>query len=249
MANEKRNKRTATKKDKNRKHLSVIISVDQDEITIKALLQQVEKLHPKEIIMILHGSNEQSIEILLNSQFPSHTTIIYPFPLGEELWRSIGAKEATGDVWLFLDGSEMILTEDLSPFVHACYGGADIALRKSNASSVTGTVNLACAFFNHLLEQQQLGVSSMTVLPFAMKKKAASLVGIDQLVVPPLAQAIAIRNGLRVETVPLKWYFDHGGKNVTPSRSRQKEMTCLGDHLEAVLYWSEPIRSDHGKVI
>ncbi|MED4582484.1 glycosyltransferase [Brevibacillus choshinensis] len=253
MANEKRNRPMSEKKGKgisfrhqieNQDRLSVIISVQQDEKTIRKLIKQVERLVPKEILIIIDGSQDQSVDLILNSSSYARTCYIYSFPLGEELWRSIGAKEATGDVWLFLDGDTVISAEELMSFVGACYRGIDIALRKESPLTQAGTISLAKAFMNSLIDQEQLGVSSMSDLPLAMTQKAALRIGLDHLVTPPLAHVIAIEKGLRVEAVNRTKEEGLAKQRISNSHSWIKESTCLGDHLEAVAYWSDLNKTD-----
>ncbi len=225
----------------NRSRLSVIISVQQDEKTIRQVIRQVERLLPKEIVIIMHGSQDHSVDIVLQSTLYDRTCLIYPFPLGDDLWRSIGAKEVTGDVWLFLSGDWVIQAEDLVPFVRACYQGIDIALRKEEIPNVLpGTVTLAKSYINSLLDQKQLGLSSMCELPLAITKHAATSIGLDHLLTPPLAQVIAVEKGLRIETVQhfLK-EANQGRQKGHDSKSRLRQLTSLGDHMEAVAYWNE----------
>ncbi|MDF2680090.1 MAG: glycosyltransferase [Brevibacillus sp.] len=228
----------------NQDRLSVIISVQQDEKTIRKVIKQVERLVPKEILMIIHGSQDQSVDLVLNSSSYGRTCYIYPFPLGEELWRSIGAKEATGDVWLFLNGDTVISAEELLPFVRACYRGIDIALRKEAPITQAGTIPLVKTYINSLINQEQLGVSSMSDLPLAMTQKAATCIGLEHLLTPPLAHVIAIEKGLRVEAVHRMKEAGQGKQRLPIDQKWIKEWTCLGDHMEAVAYWIDLNKTD-----
>lgn len=213
--------------------------MEQNETTIKKVIRQAQKLCPKEILLLINGSRDRSLDIALSHTI---TSIVYPFALGQDMWRAIGAGEATGEVWLFLAGDRVILAEDLQPFVLACYDGVDIALPKGrsdvyHAQTDDDVVNLAKRFLNRLLEQQTLGFSSMVDLPFAMTREAASGIGVNHLLIPPLAHAIAIEKGMRIER-------PHMVKEGLPSKKRkedakirkQKMLTIIGDHLEALAY-------------
>lgn len=195
---------------------------------------------PKEMILVIHGSRDRTIDRVLDASHPSHVCFIYPFPLGAELWRAIGAKEATGDVWLFLSGDTIIEAETLAPFIRACYRGADIAVRKAALpTSGTGTVGLAKMYVNSLLDQGQLGMSSMSELPVAMTEQAAASIGVDLLFLPPLVQVMAMQRGLSIEAVPMRPKAILQKKRLSAQASRARDMTCLGDHLEALAYWNE----------
>lgn len=256
MANEKRNGNTFGKnhrarritnaiKMENNTRLSVIISVQQNEKTIKKVLRQAEKLHPKEILIVANGSQDRSLDIILSYSSYSLTTFVYPFPLGQDVWRSIGASEASGDVWLFLGGDKVVFAEELQPFIHACYQGVDVALRKSSATGDLNTIQLAKTYLNNFLERAELGFSSMIDLPFAITKQAAGSIGVKHLLVPPLAHAIAIEKGLRVErSYRVKEVLLPKKKPSENANRKQRYLTSLGDHLEALCYLHERFTED-----
>lgn len=222
----------------------MIIEVQQDERTVKRVLEQVTKLAPKEIILVVNGSRDASIERILTHKSAIITSYVYAFPLGQDVWRSIGAREANGDVWLFLSASSVIAASDLQPFVTACYQGLDVSLRKTATPANLSTllegdrdkVTLAKAYLNHMLDQKEK-FTSMIDLPIAITREAAFQIGIHHLLVPPLAHAIAVDKKLRVgqshrvkeERRPLK-------AQRTSLRIDERMNMRLGDHLEAVHY-------------
>lgn len=253
MANEKRNRQRTAKRPKgnsfgkqleHQTRLSVIISVQQNEKTIKQVIKQAERLRPKEMVLIVHGSCDRSVDLLFQTPACDRTCYIYPFPLGEEAWRPIGAKEATGEVWLFLSGDTVIPAEELLPFIRACDCGVDIALRKESLAAGNGTVTLAKTYLNSLTNQEALGFASMSELPFAITREAASRIGLEHLLVPPLAQVVACEKGLRVEAVHRPKEVEKGKQKRPLRTSKMRELTRLGDHLEAVEYWSG--QNQHG---
>ncbi|WP_241970845.1 glycosyltransferase family A protein [Brevibacillus sp. Leaf182] len=252
MANAKRNMRDPTKKSRdehingkekcqNVNRLSVILSVHHEQ-TIKKVLKQIEKLRPMEIVLVVDGCPDQSVKKILTYSSCPLTAFVYPFLLGDDVWRAIGAKEAAGDVWLFLDADHVVAANDMQSFVRTCYRGADIALRKGRAplrqsSMEPDTVLLAKTFLNTLVSRHELGTSSMYDLPFAMTRQAASIIGVQHLVVPAVAHAIALHNQLRV--VPSHYI---ASAKLTRKRATQRKnkpsvvQTILGDHLEAMDY-------------
>lgn len=252
MANAKRNMRDPTKKRReehingkekcqNLNRLSVILSVHHER-TIKKVLKQIEKLRPMEIVLVVDGCPDRSVKKILTHSSCPLTAFVYPFPLGDDVWRAIGAKEATGDVWLFLDADHVVAANDMQTFVRTCYRGADIALSKCIAplrqpSMEPDTVLVAKTFLNTLVSQHELGTSSMYDLPFAMTRQAASIIGVQHLVVPAVAHALALHNQLRVVPSP---YI--ASAKLTRKRAPQRKnissinQTILGDHLEAMDY-------------
>jgi glycosyltransferase involved in cell wall biosynthesis len=240
---------TSSHKIENRTRLSVIISVQQDDATIKRVLQQAERLNPKEILVVVNGSHDRSLDIILNHSSYSMTTYVYPFPLGQDVWRAIGAQEATGDVWLFLSGEKVISAEELQPFANACYRGAEVALRKANEFSLSetseiSTLVLARAYLNSLFDRNELGVSSLNDLPFAITQQAAVSIGVHQLHIPPLAHAIALEKGLRIDNSPNIRDEIHVKKSRTALKKRKQSLTSLGDFLEAFSYINEKSRKE-----
>lgn len=229
-------------KGKNLSRLSVILSVQQHEKTIKKVLKEIEKLRPMEIVLIVNGCKDHSLKkILAYSSYPL-TAFVYPFALGDDVWRAIGAKEASGDVWLFLDADNIVAAEDMQSFVRTCYQGADIALRKHTESRrhpslEQNTVLLAKAFLNSLVEHPELGATSMADLPFAMTRQAASIIGVQHLVVPAVAHAIAMQKQLRVVPSHITGSAKLSRKSAPrPKTQTDANQTALGDHLEAINY-------------
>ncbi|MGG1661009.1 glycosyltransferase family 2 protein [Brevibacillus sp. NRS-1366] len=252
MPNEKRSARTTKKqgsdrltvreKNENQSRLSVILGVSQSEKTVRKLLKQVEKLCPKEIIVVVNGSRDESIDIVLSYTTYTLKVYVYPFALGEDVWRSIGAREASGDVLLFLDADTVIHAEELQPFAIACYKGVDIALQRAKPSSIPGvldrsTVMLARTYLNNLLEHNELGTSSMCDVPFAITRTAASRIGIQHLLIPPLAHAMAIDIGLRIERSHcIKEALQAHRGRLFKGKKAWRDLTSLGDHIEAIQY-------------
>lgn len=205
----------------------------QDERTIKQQLEQIERLYPKEILLIVHGSNPSTIDSILSRESEVTTAFVYPFSLGRDVWRSIGAREARGDVWLFLDGGNVIRAEELQPFVAACYHGLDVALRENQHSP--DLARAARTYLNVLLDQSKL-TTSMIDLPFAITRTAAERIGVRHLLIPPLAHAIAVKNRLRVESTGLLQKKKGHSRRKKRIGSLQQQKLLLGDHLEAVRY-------------
>jgi glycosyltransferase involved in cell wall biosynthesis len=166
----------------------------------------------------------------------------YPEPLGHDVGRSLGAKEARGSILLFLDGDIVIPAIELIPFVKAVENGVDIALnsylgpvQKRNVHSVV----LAKHALNIALSRPDLRGASMTTVPHAMKKTALDVIGYENLAVPPKAQAIGILQGLNIRAVH---YINVG--RINPKRRRGNggqdplESLIVGDHLEAMNWYT-----------
>ncbi|WJQ84562.1 glycosyltransferase family A protein [Brevibacillus brevis] len=226
-------------KGQNGYRLSVILSVHHER-TIQKVLRQIEKLRPMEIVLVVEGWPDQSVKKLAYSSCPL-TALVYPFSLGDDVWRAIGAREATGDVWLFLDADQVVAANDMQSFVRTCYRGADIALRRCmtplrQSSMEADTILLAKTFLNSLVSRHELRTSSMYDLPFAMTRQAAAIIGVQHLAVPAVAHAIALHKQLRVVSSSYS-APKLTRKRATPSKKKSSvNQTILGDHLEAMDY-------------
>lgn len=217
--------------------LSVIISVHNEESTIRQLLEQTMHLWPKEIIVVENGSTDRTLEIC--REYPVRV-FSYPHRLGHDVGRAIGAREATGEVLLFLDGDLLIEPSLLLPFVKACYNGADIAVNNLDPFyeniSVIDQVSMSKYYLNSLMSRRDLGFCSLTAVPHAMKKSAVLAIGVENLAVPPKAQAIALYQGLRVDkAATIDVIFTN---KMRPYHNAVAEL-ILGDHVEAIHWLQE----------
>ena len=84
----------------NGKQLSIIIPAQNEEATIKEVILEARKIEPKEIIVVINGSTDQTEAI---AKQLGATVIVYEEALGHDVGRAIGAQEATGDILLFID--------------------------------------------------------------------------------------------------------------------------------------------------
>lgn len=225
------------------KKLSIIIPAKNEEKTIRLVLEEVIKLHPAEIIIILNGSTDNTEKILHDYQCK---IIYYPFPLGNDTGRAVGAYHASGDILLFLDGDIPISHLDLIPFILAIEQGYDIALNNLTWSAklpirphFTTIIKQAT---NHLLKQSELSVNSLLAIPHAISRNALETIGWWNLVDPVLAQAMAIQKGLKI-TVAQEVDVINNNK-IRPIHLSIREQSVypestnriIGDHLQAINY-------------
>ncbi|WP_201318132.1 MULTISPECIES: glycosyltransferase [unclassified Paenibacillus] len=231
--------------------LSVVIPARNESTTIAYVIEEARSVHPEsEVIVVVNGATDRTAEIAAQM---GAKVIRYSAALGHDVGRSLGAKEARGDIILFLDGDIVISTDLLTPFVQAVENGADVALNKYQGRVNTKnvhTVVLSKRVLNALLSSSELGASSMTTIPHAISRKALRVIGCDNLAIPPKAQAIALTSGLHVAQA---CFVDVG--KVNPKRRKSPDplsQLIVGDHLEAI-HWlfsqsdSRANRSDLGR--
>lgn len=218
----------------NQQSLSIIISVHNEESTIRQILDSSMQLKPKEIILVENGSTDRTLEIC--KEYPVRC-FSYPNRLGHDVGRALGAKEATGEVLLFLDGDLLLEPSSLLPFVKRCYDGADIVMNNLDPfykiAVTIDSVSMAKFYLNCLMSRQDLGFSSLTAVPHAMTKRVALAIGLENLAVPPKALAIALFQGMKVDKASTVDVFRTN--KYRPYHREVGEM-ILGDHVEAI-HW------------
>ncbi|TXK84639.1 glycosyltransferase family 2 protein [Paenibacillus sp. N3.4] len=224
-----------TQSDRMNPKVSVVIPAKNESKTIAHVIKQVKNVHSNlEIIVVVNGSTDRTAEI---AEQMGAIVIHYPIALGHGVGRSIGAKEAKGDIILFIDGDIVISSELLMPFVKAVENGADIALNTYQGPENTKNVSsiaLSKWVLNSLLFSTGLGSSSMTTIPHAISRNALEVIGYDNLAVPPKAQAIAISSGLHVTQA---CFVDIRKINRKRRESPNPVIPLIvGDHLEAI-HW------------
>lgn len=224
-------------------NISVVIPVQNEEKTIGAVINEVKKLNPLEIIVILNGTTDRTYEIVKNL---GCSIISYVEALGNDVGRAMGAKSASGDILLFLDGDIVVAHKGLLPFIEAIENGNDIALNDlsflANIKSCPHFTTVSKLAVNAYLQQNSLSLNSLLAVPHAIKRDAIKQIGWRSLADPILTQAIAISKGLRIcspTTVdvintnrirPVHSQFD------TKSRYPVTTSRIIGDHLRALHY-------------
>ncbi|MGC6589925.1 hypothetical protein ACPV3A_33990 [Paenibacillus sp. Dod16] len=90
-------------------------------------------------------------------------------------------------------------------------------------------------FLNRMLGRDDLEANSLTAVPHAMTRQALESIGYANLSVPPRAQTLAIRQGLRIEAVQTVDVLSVNRRRKT-NRGKDNPVAKLiiGDHIEAL---------------
>lgn len=219
------------------KTVAAIVSVQNEEDTIASVLLELEKLQLNELIIVINGCTDKSLNI--GRQHSKAKIVYYPQSIGHDVGRAIGAKIATSDILLFVDGDFPVTSSSLSVFVNAVQQGVDVALNNITPFLPTfdrrDDLTQCKEFLNRCLGRHDLHANSLTAVPHALSRKAIETIGYKNLMVPPKAQSIAVLKGLRVEVC--------GCVNVIDSNKVRKSnvgkvnpvsQMIVGDHLEAI---------------
>ncbi len=219
--------------------VSVIIPVMNERRTLGKVIREAFRVAPRtEVIAVVNGSTDGSLRI---AQRSGAKVLAFPEPLGHDVGRAVGAREARGRVLLFIDADMVIPARLLRPFVDAVVQGVDVALndysgpvRKMQVHNVV----LAKHALNMLLGRPDLKGASLTAVPHAISRRALDAIGAESLAVPPLAHVKAVRAGLVVKRIRR---VDVGSRNpirLRRGRKRSVERLIIGDHLEAIDWWT-----------
>lgn len=219
-------------------HVSVIIPVMNERKTLARVLREANRVHPRtEVIAVVNGSTDGSLEI-------AHTScarvIAFNRPLGHDVGRAAGAREAKGDILLFIDADMVIPAETLRKFVDEIERGTDVALNNYSGPTKRAVVHgvvLAKHALNAFIGRPDLAGTSLTAVPHALSRRALDTIGCQSLAVPPLAHTMLVRRGC---TVKRCCTVNVGRLNrIRHKRERRMslERLIIGDHLEAIAWW------------
>ncbi|NEW04422.1 glycosyltransferase [Paenibacillus sp. SYP-B3998] len=215
--------------------LSVIIPAQNEAKSIGRVIYEAKKIaRYTEVIVVCNGCKDQTERVAKKA---GARVLSFTEPLGHDVGRAIGAQHARGPILLFLDADFAISHTILKKFYLAVRCGCDVALNAYSGYTTKTTMHStseAKRMLNRLLKRPDLLGSSLTSIPHAMTKEAASIIGIDNLCVPPLAQARAVLSGLQIKKAV---HINVSRLNMRRKRkSNYVERMILADHAEAIAY-------------
>lgn len=216
---------------------SAILCASNEEHSLPLVIAQLKRLPLHEIIVILNGCHDRSYSTI--EQDDRIIIVHYKERLGHDVGRSIGAKLATGDILLFVDGDLILKAEQLALFMLAVDNGVDVALNDLSPFLpkfiFQDQVTRMKLFLNVALGRADLGASSLTAVPHAISRNALMAVGVTALMVPPKAQALGIMKNLSVANVASVDVVK--GNRVREGNIGQGNTVArliIGDHVEAL---------------
>lgn len=221
------------------KQLSVVIPVQDEEKTIGNVIEELRKIEPFEIIVVINGSSDKTATIAKDK---GATTIVYKESLGNDVGRSLGTYFAKGEIVLFIDGDFVIPARELYPFAKAIADGKDVALNDLNHYlDLRVPLHLVTAFkyaLNLACDRKDLGVGSLIAVPNAFSHKCLKAIGYKSLLSPCVAQVKALLSGFEIACV-YRVEVDKMNR-IRPSEHFAKighppaVLRIIGDHIEGL---------------
>mgnify|MGYP001327154977 CR=1 FL=1 len=224
------------------KTVSVIIPACNEAATIHDVITACKNIRPLEIIVVANGCTDGTEKIAARH---GCKVLTYTLPLGHDVGRAVGAKEAQGEVLLFLDADFPISSVQLQTFIEPVVTGkADVVLNDLDAlfheekrpHSITVWRQIANAF----LRKEYLGIDSLLSVPHAMTRNVLQQIGTRSLANPILGHLrlatlpqIRIHHQNAVEVIKTN-RFRPEEHQVHPVRLSRSEQRMIGDHLAAL---------------
>jgi len=211
---------------------AAIVCAGTNEVALRQVLARLAAI-PVDEIVIVAGSPTPGMFQAARSC--NHAVVAcLPEAVHPDVGRALGSKLTDADTVLFVDGERPASEDTLAGLLWACEGKLDVAL--SDLSGHRGLFHHRLQaewlfeFLNASLHRRDLSRNSLSVLPYALSRRALDTLGAPALSVPAKAHALAILKGLRIGTGA--GGADDGGRSVREAHMPQ----AAGDHAEA---WTE----------
>ncbi|OFW75274.1 MAG: hypothetical protein A2201_05975 [Alicyclobacillus sp. RIFOXYA1_FULL_53_8] len=220
-----------------RRDVSLIIPAHNEASTLAKILPRLATWSEvKEVIVVANACTDATVDVA--ARFGAKV-IHLSEKLGHDTGRAIGAKHASGEFLLFLDGDIAWTRNDLRPFIGALREGADVAVNRyplPTDRTYHHPTSVAKRALNLALQHPEWAASSMTTVPHGMRKSALEVIGWQNLAIPPLAFTAAVLGGLAIKRPK---YVNVGKRNRLRSRAARDysvKDVILGDHVQALAY-------------
>jgi len=240
--------------------VSVVIPVKNEGENIKKTLDNCQDLPIKNIIVVLNGCTDNSLEIVQNHCLREFIQIIkFNEPLGIDVPRAIGAIYAyknKATAVLFLDGDmQGNITPHLQELIAAVtLNNIDMALTNcypyiTIRPTIANTVLCYRERLNRCLGVfAKLGLANPSHGPHAVSRKLLEIVPWRAFAIPPLSLAIAVKTKLNVKVVTSVPHNLLLSSLRNDNHSIFIAETIIGDCLEALSYLKgePPSREENG---
>ncbi len=137
---------------------SIILPAKNEAESLKILLPKLTKAHPHaEIIVVNDGSTDDTLFICEENNV---NVVSHPYGIGNGAAIKSGARQATGDVLVFMDADGQHKPEDINRLLHKVDEGYDLVV---GARSKTSQASIARGFANGLYNKLASYVTSRPI--------------------------------------------------------------------------------------
>ncbi|SHJ74494.1 hypothetical protein [Desulfofundulus thermosubterraneus] len=227
--------------------LVAVVPVKNEALRLEKVLKNLLAVPVDLVVPVLNGCNDGSEQIIRD--FPSRLVkaLVFDDALGIDIPRAVGAiqaKKLGARAVLFVDGdmdgdiidvlrelARAVTTKEADLALTNCYPAEELA-RLSDLASYLLEIRLA---LNRELGLAQLiGPASPSHGPHAVSRKFLDQIPLRELAVPPVALALAAKQGLKVRVKATIAHRHLGSPFRSPVHARRIAETIIGDCLEAI---------------
>lgn len=185
-----------------------VIPAQDEERTITHVIRECLAAGSTRVIVVCNGTSDGTLDLV--EGYPDNRVSAFwePEPLGIDMPRAIGAVIAYrqgADGILFCDGDlSGNIASHLSALLATTAWGYDLSLtdcypKGFPSGGIAGRVIKARLDLNSGIGREDLGAAVMSHGPSCISRKFMESVPYQALAIPPLAQALAVKQGLNVK--------------------------------------------------
>jgi glycosyltransferase involved in cell wall biosynthesis len=231
------------------KLISIIISASDNADTLTNVITSASGISPHEIIVLINENNNKDGEFTKVAEKLGCKVIVTQQTNSNDGCVQ-AAKEANGDVLLFLDGNIVLPASQLHKFVEPILKDeAEVVLNNFDRSFLDRRVKqwpdsytVWKQVLNDALGHTELNIDSLLSMPHAITKKAIQAIGYESLVNPALAHMRTIEQGWRISRQysidamsPGEFYSEEQCSYRSPLSDAEKQN--MRNYLKALAEW------------
>ena len=194
-------------------NLSIIIPAKNEEESLNILLPKIKELHPDtEIIVVNDGSSDNTSDTC--KKFGAYV-IEHPYSLGNGGAIKSGARHASGDILVFMDGDCQHSPNNITNLINELEDGYDMAIAARNFETHSGKRRLIGNIFYNWLASLVVGQNISDLTSGFRAVKAEKFKEFLYLLpngfsYPTTITMAFFRNGYSVSYVPVKFNMRKG---------------------------------------